>query len=166
MIQLIDRFTQYISDYNGDGDLNFTKFESLGLMNDDQIYKMQAVMDHLDQCHQHYHSLCRDSSTSLLDYLRTASLGPRQMAAASTYHPELEELEEDYEVEIGNYNPVQPLLHDHAVCMIPISSQHHKFDHHILQVRVIARPTVLPTIKSRCSFVCAKIYGRNRVFFA
>ncbi|KAG4077316.1 hypothetical protein HA402_009717 [Bradysia odoriphaga] len=124
----------YISDYNGDGDLNFTKFESLGLLNDDQMYKIQAVMDHIDLCHQHHHCLSRESSTSLLDYLRTASLGPRQLAAASTYHPELEELEEDYEVEIGNYNPVQPLLHDHAVCMIPISSPHHKVDHHILQI--------------------------------
>lgn len=104
-------------------------------MNDDQMYKIQAVMDHIDLCHQHHHCLSRESSTSLLDYLRTASLGPRQLAAGtSTYHPELEELEEDYEVEIGNYNPVQPILHDHVVCMIPISSPHHKIDHHILQV--------------------------------
>ena len=92
-------------------------------------------MDHIDACHQHHHSLIKDSSPSLLDHLRTASLMPRQMAATSTYHPELEELEEDYEVEIGNYNPVQPILNDHGVCMIPISSVHHKIDHHILQVR-------------------------------
>lgn len=92
-------------------------------------------MDHIDSCHQHHHHcLSRDPSTSLLDYLRTASLGPRQLAATSTYHPELEELEEDYEVEIGNYNPVQPIMHDHGVCTIPISSPHHKIDHHILQV--------------------------------
>lgn len=95
-------------------------------------------MDHIDLCHQHHHTLSKTLSTNLLDYLRTASLGPRQLAAASTYHPELEELEEDYEVEVGNYNPVQPLLHDHAVCMIPISSPHHKIDHHILQVCTIS----------------------------
>lgn len=92
-------------------------------------------MDHIDLCHQHHHSLSKTLPANLLDYLRTASLGPQKLAAASTYHPELEELEEDYEVEMGNYNPVQPLLHDHAVCMIPISSPHHKIDHHILQVK-------------------------------
>lgn len=94
-------------------------------------------MDHIDLCHQHHHTLSRNLSTNLLDYLRTASSGPRQLAAASTYHPELEELEEDYEVEVGNYSPVQPLLHDHGVCTIPISSPHHKIDHHILQVTTV-----------------------------
>lgn len=98
------------------------------------MYKTQAVMDHIDGCHQHHHMLSRTSSTNLLDYLRSASLGSRQLAATSTYNPDIEELEEDYEVEIGNYNPVQPLLHDHVVCNIPISSPTHKIDHHILQI--------------------------------
>lgn len=124
---------QYISDYNG-GDQYFTKIGSSGLINVEQIYRIQAVMDHIDLCHQHHHALSKNLPTNLLDYLRTASLGPRQLAAASTYHPELEELEEDYEIEVGIYNPVQPLLHDHGVCMIPVSSPHHKIDHHILQV--------------------------------
>uniref|UniRef100_A0A1B0CFK7 Phosphoinositide phospholipase C n=2 Tax=Lutzomyia longipalpis TaxID=7200 RepID=A0A1B0CFK7_LUTLO len=91
-------------------------------------------MDHIDLCHQHHHALCKDSAATLQDYLRLASQSPRQMAAACTYQPEIEELEEDYEVEIGNYNPVQPLFHDHGICMIPISSRHHKIDHHILQI--------------------------------
>lgn len=91
-------------------------------------------MDHIDSCHQHHHTLSRTAPTNLLDYLRTTSLGSRQLAATSTYHPDIEELEEDYEVEIGNYGPVQPLLHDHGVCMIPISSPLHKIDHHILQI--------------------------------
>lgn len=104
-------------------------------MNVDQIYKIQAVMDHIGLCHQHHHSLLKESTPSLMDYLRTATLQPRQMtAAAPTYHPELEELEEDYEVEIGNYNPVQPIVHDHGVSLIPISSSQHKIDHHILQL--------------------------------
>lgn len=107
---------------------------SSGLINIDQIYKIQAVMDHIDICHQHYHSLIKELAPSLLDYLRTASLMPRQMAASSTYHPEIEELEEDYEVEIGNYNPVQPIVHDHGVSIIPISTPNQKIDHHILQV--------------------------------
>lgn len=91
-------------------------------------------MDHIDSCHQHHHMLIKNGSNNLIDYLRSASLGNRQMAATSTYSPDLEELEEDYDVEIGNYNPVQPLLHDHGVCMIPISSPFHKIDHHILQI--------------------------------
>lgn len=58
-------------------------------------------MDHIDSCHQHHHTLIKNGSNNLIDYLRSASLGNRQMAATSTYHPDLEELEEDYEVEIG-----------------------------------------------------------------
>lgn len=90
-------------------------------------------MDHIDSCHQHHHLLIKNNSPNLIDYLRSASLGNRQMAATSTYSPEFEELE-DYDVEIGNYNPVQPLLHDHGVCTIPISSSLHRIDHHILQI--------------------------------
>lgn len=125
-------FEQYISDYNGD-DHYFTKIGSSGVLTSDQLYKTQAIMDHIDSCHQHHHQLIKNNSLNLIDYLRTASLGNRQMAATSTYSPELEEIE-DYDVEIGNYSPVQPLLHDHGVCAIPISSSLHKIDHHILQI--------------------------------
>lgn len=100
----------------------------------DQIFKIQAVMDHIDSCHQHHHALMKSGSNNLIDYLRSASLGSRQLAATSTYHPDLEELEEDYEVEIGTYNPVQPLLHDHGVSAIPISTPTSRMDHHILQI--------------------------------
>lgn len=93
---------QYISDYNGD-DHYFTKIGSSGVLTADQIYKIQAVMDHIDSCHQHHHTLIKNGSNNLIDYLRSASLGNRQMAATSTYHPDLEELEEDYEVEIGEF---------------------------------------------------------------
>lgn len=103
------------------------------MLTSDQLYKIQAIMDHIDSCHQHHHLLIKNNSLNLIDYLRSASLGNRQMAATSTYSPELEELE-DYDVEIGNYNPVQPLLHDHGVCTIPISSSLHKIDHHMLQI--------------------------------
>lgn len=91
-------------------------------------------MDHIDSCHQHHHTLIKNGAINLIDYLRSTSLGNRQLAASSTYHPDLEELEEDYEVEIGNYNPVQPLLHDHGVSIIPISNPTTRIDHHILQI--------------------------------
>lgn len=124
---------QFVSDYNGD-DHYFTKIGSSGVLTADQIFKIQAVMDHIDSCHQHHHTLMKNGSNNLVDYLRSASLGNRQLAATSTYHPDLEELEEDYEVEIGTYNPVQPLLHDHGVSMIPISNPTIRIDHHILQI--------------------------------
>lgn len=91
-------------------------------------------MDHIDSCHQHHHTLIKNGATNLIDYLRSTSLGNRQLAASSTYNPNLEELEDDYEVEIGNYNPVQPLLNDHGVSIIPISNLKTRIDHHILQI--------------------------------
>lgn len=151
---------QYISDYNGD-DHCFTKIRSGGLISVDQIYRTQAVMDRIDQCHQHHHVLCKDNATSLMEFLRSASNTPRQLAAATlTYQPEMEELEEDYEVEIGNYNPVQPIPHDHGVSMIPISSRHHKIDHHILQTLHHGTTAVLwdpETSSDRSGYVYMKL---------
>lgn len=128
---------------------------SSGLITQDQVYKLQAVIDHIGHCHRHHQSLLNESTPSLMEYLRT--LQPRQVTA-TTYHPELEELEEDYEVEIGNYNPVQPIVHDHGVSLIPISSSHHKIDHHILQLlhhgttAVLWEPDI-PSDRSRYVYV-------------
>lgn len=117
-------------------------------------------MDHIDQCHQHHHSLIKESAPSLMDYLRSATMHPRQMAATSTYHPELEELEEDYEVEIGTYNPVQPIVHDHGVSLIPISSSQHKIDHHILQVRLIkSKNEIIFHLNILCLASASRNYG-------
>lgn len=47
----------------------------------------------------------------------------------------LHEVDEDYELEIGNYNPVQTLFNDHGISLISLSStDYNKIDHHLLQV--------------------------------
>lgn len=47
----------------------------------------------------------------------------------------LHETDEDYELEIGNYNPVQTLFNDHGISLISLSStDYNKIDHHLLQV--------------------------------
>lgn len=51
----------------------------------------------------------------------------------------LHEVDEDYELEIGNYNPVQTLFNDHGISLISLSStNYNKIDHHLLQVRIIS----------------------------
>lgn len=152
---------QYISDYNGE-DHYFTKLGSSGLISQDQIYRTQAVMDHIDQCHQHHHALSKESSTSLLDFLRTSAFSPKLMAATTTYQTEADEHEEDYEVEIGNYNPVQPLFNDHGVGMIPISSPHHKIDHHILQIMHHGTTAVIWEPETPSDRSCYKFFRLER----
>lgn len=152
---------QYVSDYNYNGENHsFTKIHYGGLISVDQIYRTQAVMDRIDQSH-HHHQQRKDGAASLMEFLRAASNTPRQLAAATlTYQPEMEELEEDYEVEIGNYNPVQPIPHDHGVSMIPISSRHHKIDHHILQTLHHGTTAVLwdpETSSERSGYVYMKL---------
>ncbi|XP_055387765.1 1-phosphatidylinositol 4,5-bisphosphate phosphodiesterase epsilon-1-like [Condylostylus longicornis] len=151
----------YISDYNGE-DLHFTKMGSSGLINQDQIYRIQAVMDHIDQCHQHHHALSKESSTSLLDFLRTSAFSPKLMTPIATYQTEVNEHEEDYEVEIGNYNPVQPLPNDHGVGMIPISSIHHKIDHHLLQIMHHGTTAVLWEPETPSDRSCYKFFRLER----
>ncbi|XP_037922568.1 1-phosphatidylinositol 4,5-bisphosphate phosphodiesterase epsilon-1-like [Hermetia illucens] len=151
----------YISDYNGE-DHYFTKLGSSGLISQDQIYRTQAVMDHIDQCHQHHHALSKESSTSLLDFLRTSAFSPKLMAATTTYQTEADEHEEDYEVEIGNYNPVQPLFNDHGVGMIPISSPHHKIDHHILQIMHHGTTAVIWEPETPSDRSCYKFFRLER----
>lgn len=47
----------------------------------------------------------------------------------------LHENDEDYELEIGNYNPIQSLFNDHGISLISLSSNdYNKIDHHVLQV--------------------------------
>uniref|UniRef100_A0A182RS41 Phosphoinositide phospholipase C n=1 Tax=Anopheles funestus TaxID=62324 RepID=A0A182RS41_ANOFN len=94
------------------------------------VNRLTAFIDHHDQ-------LCRELPHSLLEYLRAAANSPRQTKTPLyIYQPSnLQEQEEDYEVEIGNYNPVQPLFYDHGISIIPLSSQKtNAIDHHILQI--------------------------------
>jgi hypothetical protein len=64
---------------------------------------------------------------------RQASNTPRQLN--NELNQTLHEVDEDYELEIGNYNPVQTLFNDHGISLISLSSaSYNKIDHHLLQV--------------------------------
>jgi len=64
---------------------------------------------------------------------RQASNTPRQLN--NELNQTLHEVDEDYELEIGNYNPVQTLFNDHGISLISLSSaNYNKIDHHLLQV--------------------------------
>lgn len=67
---------------------------------------------------------------------RQASNTPRQLN--NELNQTLHEIDEDYELEIGNYNPVQMLFNDHGISLISLSStNYNKIDHHLLQVNFI-----------------------------
>ena len=67
---------------------------------------------------------------------RQASNTPRQLN--NELNQTLHEVDEDYELEIGNYNPVQTLFNDHGISLISLSSTaYNKVDHHILQVKLL-----------------------------
>lgn len=70
--------------------------------------------------------------------IRQASNTPRQLN--NELNQTLHEVDEDYELEIGNYNPVQTLFHDHGISLISLSStSYNKIDHHLLQVNLTSR---------------------------
>ncbi|XP_060525896.1 1-phosphatidylinositol 4,5-bisphosphate phosphodiesterase epsilon-1-like isoform X2 [Cylas formicarius] len=122
----------FISDYNGE-DHRFTKIGPGGLINIEQMYKTQAVMDHISLCHQHYHTRNRLSPTvRLIDYLKSSAISePRVLAAAP---PLKNELDTEYEIDVDDYHPVQPLVHDHGVSFVCLSSSHTKVDQHVMQI--------------------------------
>lgn len=97
--------------------------------------RVQPAFKTILACVSHHQSLCRELPHSLQEFLRTAANSPRQTKIPLYQPSNLQELEEDYEVEIGNYNPVQPLFYDHGVSIVPLSTKKSNVvDHHILQV--------------------------------
>lgn len=123
---------QFISDYDGE-DHHFTKIGPGGLINLEKIYRTQAVMDHISLCHQHYHTRNRLSPTSsLIDYLKCSTANEQRVLAAAP--PEKTELDSEYDCDVDDYHPVQPLIHDHGVSFVCLSSPHTKVDQHVMQV--------------------------------
>uniref|UniRef100_A0A8D8DQH2 1-phosphatidylinositol 4,5-bisphosphate phosphodiesterase epsilon-1 n=1 Tax=Culex pipiens TaxID=7175 RepID=A0A8D8DQH2_CULPI len=97
--------------------------------------RVQPAFKTILACVSHHQSLCRELPHSLQEFLRTAANSPRQTKIPLYQPSNLQELEEDYEVEIGNYNPVQPLFYDHGVSIVPLSTKKSNVvDHHILQI--------------------------------
>ncbi|KAF7286706.1 hypothetical protein GWI33_004332 [Rhynchophorus ferrugineus] len=122
----------FISDYNGE-DHHFTKIGPGGLINLEKIYRTQAVMDHISLCHQHYHTRNRLSpNISLIDYLKSSAISEPRILAASP--PQNIELDGEYEIDVDDYHPVQPLVHDHGVSFVCLSSPLTKIDQHVMQI--------------------------------
>lgn len=131
------------------------------------LEQMEMIKNEIDLFLEHHQALCQQTSPSLLDYLRyikrptnwlniwynflfpslsliiimtnrQASNTPRQLN--NELNQTLHEVDEDYELEIGNYNPVQTLFNDHGISLISLSStSYNKIDHHLLQVRSLSR---------------------------
>lgn len=64
--------------------------------------------------------------------------------------PERVEHDEEYECDVDDYHPVQPLIHDHGVSFVCLSSAYTKIDQHVIQVgrwinavAVLLRPIIL-----------------------
>ncbi|XP_050082243.1 1-phosphatidylinositol 4,5-bisphosphate phosphodiesterase epsilon-1-like [Anopheles aquasalis] len=105
-----------------------TLVDQIRLRTEPAVQRLAAFIEHHDQ-------LCRELPHSLLEYLRAAANSPRQTKTPIYQPSNLQEQEEDYEVEIGNYNPVQPLFYDHGISIIPLASKRtNAIDHHILQI--------------------------------
>ncbi|XP_071051553.1 1-phosphatidylinositol 4,5-bisphosphate phosphodiesterase epsilon-1-like isoform X1 [Onthophagus taurus] len=122
----------FISDYNGE-DQHFRPIGPGGLINLEKVYRTQAVMDHIALCHQHYHSRNRLSSTfTLLDYLKSTVTQKQRVLSACP--AEKIELDQEYECDVDDYHPVQPLIHDHGVSFVCLSSPHTKIDQHVMQI--------------------------------
>ncbi|KAG5673905.1 hypothetical protein PVAND_003906 [Polypedilum vanderplanki] len=97
------------------------------------LEQMEVIKSEIDLFLEHHHALCQQTSPSLYDYLRQASNTPRQLN--NELNQTLHEVDEDYELEIGNYNPVQTLFNDHGISLISLSStDYNKIDHHLLQI--------------------------------
>lgn len=92
---------------------------------------------------------------------RQASNTPRQLN--NELNQTLHEVDEDYELEIGNYNPVQPLFNDHGISLISLSStSYNKIDHHLLQVNT---PSCLPIATLTLMNVFLLFHPRSRRYY-
>lgn len=63
---------------------------------------------------------------------RTCTPNESRVLAASP--PQTAELDGEYDVDVDDYHPVQPLVHDHGVSFVCLSSPHTKIDQHVMQV--------------------------------
>ncbi|CAG9818280.1 unnamed protein product [Phaedon cochleariae] len=121
----------FISDYNGE-DHHFTTVGP-GLINVDKIYRTQAVMDHISLCHQHYHSRNRLLPiVNLIEYLKLSAENEQRVLAFGP--TEKVELDAEYDCDVDDYHPVQPLVHDHGVSFVCLSSPLTKIDQHVIQI--------------------------------
>lgn len=65
-------------------------------------------------------------------YRSTPTTDKQRIIAAAA--PEKSELDAEYEFEVDGYHPVQPLVHDHGISFVCLSSPLTKVDQHVMQV--------------------------------
>lgn len=66
---------------------------------------------------------------------RSTAISKQRVLAAAP--PEKSESDGEYESDVDEYHPVQPLVHDHGVSFVCLSSAHTKIDQHVMQVRFL-----------------------------
>ncbi|XKL64543.1 hypothetical protein PGB90_004629 [Kerria lacca] len=102
-----------------------TIINAAGFLNLDKMYQAQTIMDRIAVFHQHFFNRERN-----------------QCAPVDSIHsPEIERsytIDETqsncYQTEMDSYKPIQPLNHDHGVCIFPITSACRGLNAHILQI--------------------------------
>ena len=67
----------------------------------------------------------------IIDCRSTVEHGQRVLAASP---PEKTEHDAEYECDVDDYHPEQPLVHDHGVSFVCLSSVYTKIDQHVIQV--------------------------------
>lgn len=73
-------------------------------------------------------------SNLFLNFRSTAISKQRVLAAVP---PERNESDAEYECDVDDYHPIQPLVHDHGVSFVCLSSPLTKIDQHVMQVRIV-----------------------------
>lgn len=56
--------------------------------------------------------------------------------------PEKTELDSEYDCDVDDYHPVQPLVYDHGVSFVCLSSALTKVDQHVIQVGIKITKTI------------------------
>lgn len=65
-------------------------------------------------------------------YFRSTAVDKQRVLAATP--PENKEEDLEYVCDVDDYHPVQPLVHDHGVSFVCLSSPLTKIDQHVMQV--------------------------------
>ena len=63
---------------------------------------------------------------------RSSTVNEQRVLAAAP--PQRTELDAEYDCDVDDYHPVQPLVHDHGVSFVCLSSPLTKIDQHVIQV--------------------------------
>lgn len=71
-------------------------------------------------------------NTKRKNSFRSTAISKQRVLAAAP--PERNESDAEYECDVDDYHPTQPLVNDHGVSFVCLSSPHTKIDQHVMQV--------------------------------